>query len=188
MTDKIRYPLKQAKALAEQLAQEMEPVVERIIIAGSIRREKAEVGDIELLYIPKMGRIPDGFFDMKDVNAADELLTLWLRSGIIQQRKKKDDTITWGAVNKLAIHTATGIPIDFFQTNPANWWVSLVIRTGPADFNMRLTTGANRQNLTLNAYGRGVTNRSTGVVTQANSEQEVCALCGVRYMEPKDRR
>ncbi|MBU2597552.1 MAG: hypothetical protein KJ757_08345 [Planctomycetes bacterium] len=45
--------LQKAKAIAEELKSLLEPACERITIAGSIRRQKPDVGDIELLCIPK---------------------------------------------------------------------------------------------------------------------------------------
>lgn len=53
MSDKQRWPLKEALIIAETLANVLELRCERILIAGSIRRRKPEVGDIELLYIPR---------------------------------------------------------------------------------------------------------------------------------------
>ena len=47
--------LQKAKAIAEELKALLEPVCQRVEIAGSIRRQKPEVGDIELLVIPKHG-------------------------------------------------------------------------------------------------------------------------------------
>lgn len=45
--------LSRAKVLAEEVRQVLAPYCEQIEIAGSIRREKAEVGDIEIICIPK---------------------------------------------------------------------------------------------------------------------------------------
>ncbi|GAI50844.1 unnamed protein product, partial [marine sediment metagenome] len=45
--------LEKAKVIAENLRSLLAPVCARITIAGSIRRQKPEVGDIELLCVPK---------------------------------------------------------------------------------------------------------------------------------------
>ena len=45
--------LEKAKAIAEELKSLLEPACEKMVIAGSIRRQKPEVGDIELLCIPR---------------------------------------------------------------------------------------------------------------------------------------
>ncbi|GAH73129.1 unnamed protein product, partial [marine sediment metagenome] len=45
--------LEKAKVIAENLKSLLAPVCEKIEVAGSIRRQKPDVGDIELLCIPK---------------------------------------------------------------------------------------------------------------------------------------
>jgi hypothetical protein len=54
--------LEQAKELAEAAKAELEPYCHRIEIAGSIRRQKPDVGDIELVCVP-MGMKLTGFVD-----------------------------------------------------------------------------------------------------------------------------
>ena len=51
MTDKQKFHLGTARAYAEVIQAALAPFCERIVIAGSIRRGKEMVGDIELLYI-----------------------------------------------------------------------------------------------------------------------------------------
>jgi hypothetical protein len=69
-----------------------------------------------------------------------------------------------------------------------NWWVSLVIRTGGKDTNLKLATGARKLGRTLHAYGCGVEDLKTGEVVKANSEQDVFRLCAVDYIEPNQRK
>ena len=45
--------LEKAKAIAEKIKALLESSCERVTVAGSIRRQKPDVGDIELLCIPK---------------------------------------------------------------------------------------------------------------------------------------
>lgn len=45
-----------AKQIAEALIEELRPYCERISIAGSIRRGKQEVKDIEIVAVPKPNR------------------------------------------------------------------------------------------------------------------------------------
>jgi len=187
MSDKIKWPREQALKVAEEIIWNLKPCCERIAIAGSLRRGKSEVGDIEILFIPKTTTRPDGLFDYRIVSVADEVIEGYLRDGYFSKRPSKTGAFTWGESNKLAIHRPSGIPVDLFATNDARWWVSLVIRTGSKETNLRLTTGANKLNRTLNAYGFGTTDRRTGETTAAKSEQDVFALCGVPYLEPEKR-
>ena len=63
MSEKRRWPLADARAVAERWLAMLAPVCERVQIAGSARREKPEVGDIELVYVPRMVKRFGAMFD-----------------------------------------------------------------------------------------------------------------------------
>lgn len=187
---KTKHTRAKALKVAKELCEFIKPVTEWLIVAGSLRRGAEEVGDVEILFIPKFmpGKPVDMFEPPPMVNSAQIIIAELLASKVLVPRQSTDGhNAGWGPKNKLAVHVASGIPVDLFETTEENKFVSLVIRTGPKDFNLKLTTGAQRQGLTLNAYGCGVTDRD-GNVTRATSEQHVCELCGVPYAEPKDRK
>lgn len=187
MSDKPKFPRAQALAVGEYFVRELTPLCDRIVIAGSLRRGKAEVGDVEILYVPKYGIEQDGLFDTKEFSLADARINAWFKAGFIGKRLSSAGVSTWGEKNKLAIDGRSKIPIDFFSTTLENWWVSLVVRTGSKDTNLQLTTGAQRLNRTLHAYGSGVEIRSTGEHIAALSERDVFSLCNVPYKEPGQR-
>ena len=187
MIVKTKWPYEVALPVAKEIVSLLAPACERIAIAGSLRRQKPLVGDIEILFVPLMSERPDGLFDTVVVSVAQEVIEQKLKDGYFSKRPSKTGVFTWGEANKLAIHTASGIPVDLFSVPAANWWVSLVIRTGSKETNMRLTTGANKLNRTLHAYGYGVTDRKTNETIAATSEEHVFELCGVPYLLP-DRR
>lgn len=187
MSEKQRWPRSDAMAVAEEIIDRLTPCCLRIAIAGSLRRGKPDVGDIEILYVPKTSERPDGLFDTRNYSVADEVIETLLNEGYFHKRPSKVGVYTWGESNKLAIHSKSGIPVDLFSTDEKKWWVSLVIRTGSAETNLRLTTGANKLNRTLHAYGYGTTDRATGETTHATSERGVFELCGVPYLEPEKR-
>lgn len=183
---KQKFDSEDAMPIAKELIEQLRPFVERIEIAGSLRRCKDQVGDIELLFIPRLDTRQSDMFSTEPVDLAHEQLNHMLASGQLQKRPSETGVCTWGRLNKLAIHTASGIPVDFFATTPENWWVSLVIRTGSKETNLQLTTGAQRKGAKLNAYGSGIT-WSDGSQTAATSEQHVFELCGVEYRYPNER-
>lgn len=183
---KTKFPHTEALAVAQELQALLAPACSRIAIAGSLRRLKPEVSDIELLFVPRLSERQDGLFDTKIVDVCDEIVQNLLASGVIVPRPNVHGHTCWGERNKLAIHSPSGIPVDLFGTSEANWWVSLVIRTGSKETNLRLTTGANKQGASLMAYGGGV-KWSDGSVTPAISEQHVFAMCGIPYLEPPKR-
>lgn len=190
MSDKQKYPAADALYVAGLLCVILGPFCERLEIAGSLRRKKQLVSDVELVYQPKIQRQRDkaDMFALADVNLADVCIEEMLAAGGIQKRPSRVGVFTWGPQNKLAVHVETGIPVDFFAVlKPENWWVSLVIRTGSLETNLKLTQGAQARGRTLHAYGAGVEIDSSGAMLEPKSERDVFDFCGVEYAEPKDR-
>lgn len=185
MSDKTRYPRTEALALARELQTMLAPFVDRLEIAGSLRRGRAEVGDIEILYIPRFEDRQADMFTTEPMDVAHEKLGRLLANGTFSKRPGANGTFAWGLKNKLALHR-DGIPVDFFATTPENWWVSLVIRTGGKETNLKLTNGAMAKGMHLNAYGSGFTLQNKQVVP-ARSEREVFDLAGVPWQEPEER-
>lgn len=187
MAEKVKFPRQRALEIAGQIIAQLTPVTCRIEIAGSLRRGKEHVGDIELLFIPKIKWEKDGLFDEKAVDMAAAEIESLFDSGLIGKRLNVAGyTSAWGPKNKLAVHIPSGIPIDFFSTTPENWFVSLVIRTGSKETNLKLTTGAQARGGTLHAYGDGVTDRLGNKLT-CISEEDVFRCCGVPYLQPHQR-
>jgi DNA polymerase/3'-5' exonuclease PolX len=159
-----------------------------LAVVGSLRRGKPEVSDIELLYVPRFETVKTGLFQdfESEVNLADAYLDALVEQGILAKRPNVNGHLCWGPLNKHAVHLASGIPVDLFATAKDHWWVSLVIRTGSKETNLKLTMGAINQNATLNAYGAGIT-WSNGKVTPATSEAHLFEMCRVPYLPPGKR-
>jgi len=206
-TDKPRYPRAQALAVTREILSYLQPLCERLIIAGSLRRRKESVGDVEILYIPKFKTVPSlqqadllsgppepQHFNLSDATIAG--LAGWYKNKkgereqaadyIIQPRRTSAGSWTWGPKNKLARHVASGIPIDFFSATEANWFNLLVGRTGSADNNVRLASAAQKKGWQWNPYGVGFTDQE-GNPVPVTSEQDVYRLAGLPYLEPWQR-
>ena len=196
---KRRWPRAEALVVASELVAAMQPGCSRIVIAGSIRRERPTVGDVEILYVPSITEDPDreDMFRTRKFNLADEIIEQLEGSGVLARRKNKLGSEMFGPKNKLMVHVPSGIPVDLFSTTEENWWVSLVVRTGSKETNLRLTTGAIKLGRTLKAYGPGVemidphtidgSFYRAGEMIHATSERDVFRLCGVEYLEPNQR-
>lgn len=185
MSDKPQYPREQAIEVARGLCELLKPVTARLVVAGSLRRNKATVGDVELLFVPAFADRQFDMFTTVPFDLASEAIGNLLNNGTLTKRPNKEGHFTWGEKNKLAVHRS-GVPVDLFSTTEENWWVSLVIRTGGKATNLKLTTGAQSRGMRLNAYGSGFTlqNQQSLVCT---SEREVFEIAGVPYAEPEDR-
>ena len=166
-----------ATQIAEELKARLEPSCERIVIAGSIRRQRPYVGDIELLCIPKC----NGFVDQ-----LDRSVEALLKRGIFDFRRNKLGSKVYGPKNKLLLHVPTGFGVDIFSTTEECWAVSLVVRTGGAETNKRIATAALRKGWSWHAYGRGFTSPDGEII--CHSEKEVFEAVRLPYLEPCDRR
>ncbi len=186
---KAKWPLETGlavgNALLERLRGHCKP--DCCVIAGSLRRQKREVGDVEILYVPKIGliQLPGEMFESEG-SEADYAINGLLRAGKLAKRLNKDGHAAWGSLNKLAVHVATGMPVDFFATTWDNWFVSLVIRTGPKELNVALIESARKRGLQLHAYGVFSQIR-TGEPVFPRSEREVFDLAGLNYLTPEER-
>ena len=144
--------------VAQELCRELTPNSERIIVAGSLRRRKTEVGDVEILFVPKMGKIAD-LLDLLGhpmvVNFAEAAIESLLLSGVLEKRRNANGVTAWGKANKLAVHQPSGIPVDLFTATLANWWNYLVCRTGGAENNVAICQGAIDRGWKWNPYGDG---------------------------------
>ena len=159
--------LEEAQNIAHELADELKDCTHRIVIAGSIRRRKSWVGDIELLVIPK-GRLLD--LKLQELIAKGKLA---IRGG-------------FGPQNKFLTHLPSGINVDIFATDEERWPAALVVRTGPAESNIKIAMAAKKKGWRFHAYGDGFTDKR-GKKIVCHSERDVFELVGLPYKEPWDR-
>lgn len=190
---KIKFPRAEAIAVARELVTALKPCCEpdRLMVAGSLRRRKAEVGDIEIVYIARTEPEPDPsdlFGKTIQVNQVDAWLKVCLFNEYLARRPKTNGSFTWGEENKLGLHVPTGIPVDFFAASPANWWNLIVCRTGPADSNTSICMAAERRGWKWDPYSPGFVDRHNGaLVYRAKSERDVFNAVGLSYAEPWER-
>lgn len=188
--------LKRAREIAEQLREELAPFCERIEVAGSIRREKKEVGDIELLVIPKQkpwSPPSAGLF------GEQEKKPLALNTPIKEyiQAVEKYEAIRGSASG---LYTARRIPLeepdehtgrlmiklDLFVAFPGNWGTQLAIRTGSAEFSHRiLATGWVKQGYS-SEHGFLFWGKQKEP-TLVREEKELFRMINTKFVEPKNR-
>lgn len=185
---KQRWTRREAAAVAEALIARLDPFCERIIVAGSLRRGAGLVGDVELLYISRTEPRPFDLFSSVDGHLADEEIERMLGEGVLARREFcKGWCASWGALNKLAVHLATGIPVDLFCTSSERWANSLVCRTGPASSNIRLASAALARGYEWQAYGAGFARKSDRRLFPMTSEKEVFDFVGLPFLPPCER-
>jgi DNA polymerase (family 10) len=186
--EKPRFPRDVGMRVAAELCAALKSVCERLVVAGSLRRRKPTVGDVEILYIGKTETCqdPEDMFGRITFNLADEVIAELEKRGVLERRKNLNGSTMYGVKNKLMRHAATGLPVDFFSATPDNWWNYLVCRTGPAESNTRICMAAQERGWKWNPYGEGF---SRGGETRAMaSEEEVFAFVGLPYAKPEERQ
>jgi DNA polymerase (family 10) len=165
--------LEKAKLIANDLIYCLTPGVNRIIIAGSIRRQKPEVGDIELLVIPR-------------ANYLDKILDELMMQSILAMRLNKRGNRVYGPKNKLMVHLPSGIGVDIFSTTEECWPVALVVRTGGERTNKEIASRALERGMRFRAYGDGFDTPEGHIRCQ--TEADVFRAVGLRYLEPWERK
>ena len=168
--------LEKARAIAEQLKGLLEGSCERIEIRGSIHRLKPQVGDIELLCIPKYDR---------GVDQLDRELGALVFQHILGLRRNKKGFTAYGPKNKLMVHLESGIGVDIFSTTWENWSVASVVRTGGKVTNQQISMTAITKGLRFHAYGRGFTSPQGEIICL--TERQVFETVGLPYRQPWER-
>lgn len=136
------FSLKIAQGAAQNLVKLLQPACRQIEIAGSIRRRKPEVHDIDLVVWPlfDLSTTPDFFgLGMTMTNKPSRLMDLLAAKNLaVMAPDAKIVRLIWG-----------GIPVELYICEPdgSNWGALLQMRTGPAEFNRRLASRAKKMNL-----------------------------------------
>jgi DNA polymerase/3'-5' exonuclease PolX len=189
---KSKFPREKALEVARDLYTQLIPSCFRLKVAGSLRRRLSHVSDIEFVVIPKTDLLDVDLFG--DEKFQRDQLSLVLESmigwGTITKRRSAAGREAWGHQNKLAVHTASGIPVDFFITTEENWPMTLFIRTGPKELNIKVASLAKKQGWNLQAYGSGFHNTKTFPPLRhiVKSEEDIFAFVGLPYVPPERRR
>jgi len=177
------YDASLARGVAEKLIDAVRDSCERIEIAGSLRRKRAMVHDIDLVVIPKLIEQPrtnPTFFDDTELVPA-----LLIRLNELFDRRKIDE-FTRGEKIYKCFATATGIPIDIYLATTVTWPTILLIRTGSKHFNIRMCQHARELDYQLHADGRGLED-GDGKLLPITSEHDIFAALNLPYIEPEAR-
>ena len=150
--------LKTAEAVVEQLS----PYCSRIEIAGSIRRKKPWVNDIDLALIPN---------DMGGLLA--ELTTIG--GGKLKMSGRKIIKVMYGAIQ-----------VDIYVAEEATWGTLLLIRTGSKESNIRLAMLAQKRGWQLKANGEGLLNEK-GDRIAGDTEESIYEALGLPWQPPERR-
>ena len=185
-----RIPLARAETLATELMIGLRRYCERIEIAGSIRRRRPDVHDIELVCIPRREPLLVDFFGQV-VGYRDQLhefVEQAVAAGRLEHRLDKNGRPAFGEKYKRL--QFKGIGLDLFSViEPAQFGMIFVIRTGSADFTHRLVTQQRFGGLLPNYWSvrDGALWNERGELITTPEEADVFTALGMDWIAPEVR-
>lgn len=184
-----------AKSIADYLAGELREhcLPGYCQIAGGLRREKADVHDIEIVCIP-VPDMPRPEFGQKRIFASFLDLALYRLecAGRLGRREKDGPKYKKIAIDldSFGIRTADRFFLDLFIVRPETWGIQFTLRTGPDVFSRKcVTPRKNKGFLPDNCeYIRGETRiERAGETVLLPNEEDFLDLLGLGWIEPRDR-
>lgn len=168
-----RFHLDKAEAAAHQIAAHIKAAgkaVDSVTPAGSLRRGKETVGDLDLLVT-----LADGHTSQKHVDAlAKHILTF---HGI-------DQTLAHGE-NKVSFTLQDGLQVDVRLLEKENFGAALLYFTGSKEHNVSLRGRANDMGYTLNEYALATLKGEKRVA--GRTEEEIYSKLKLDYIPPELR-
>jgi DNA polymerase (family 10) len=158
--------LEKAEELAQQIKAAVEKLCDRIEIAGSIRRRKPKVHDIDFVAIAKTD--------------AD-----WQKISEALKKMKAKPNCTGKQLIKTYVPTQNSLfQTDFYRAKPSTFGIHLLIRTGSAQHNCWLAAYAISKGMRLK-YSQGLIKGEKAIA--GADESEVFAALGLPCPLPMER-
>jgi DNA polymerase (family X) len=159
----------EAHKLAAYIAKAGE-AVETVTPAGSLRRGKETVGDLDLLVTMRPGQDKQ-----KDIDAVAEHILKY--PGIDRQLARGE--------NKVSFILGRGLQVDVRLLEKKSFGAALLYFTGSKEHNVALRGRANDMGWTLNEYA--LTTLKGGRTVAGKTEEEIYAKLKLAYIEPELR-
>jgi DNA polymerase/3'-5' exonuclease PolX len=158
--------LKEAERIAVQVKAAVETLCERIEVAGSIRRQKNKVHDIDFVVVTK--------------NDAE-----WQKINEKLRRLKAKPNCSGNSVIKAFLPCQNGLfQVDFYRAKPQTFGIYLLVRTGSADHNVWLAGCAISKGMRIK-YSEGLIKDNN--IIAGETEKGVFETLGLRYPLPSER-
>lgn len=160
-----RRPREEVAPLADALVEALRgiPGAVRVELAGSFRRGRPTVGDLDVLVATER---------------PSEVLAGFAALATVERVLLRGDT-------KCSVHAGGGVQVDCRAVAPAQFGAAWQYFTGSQAHNIRLRGLALRAGLTLNEYG--VFRIDGGERLGGETEEDVYALLGLRWVPPSER-
>ena len=162
--------LLEATQIAVELVAKLIPYCDKVEVAGSIRRGKGEVHDIDIVAIPNEEKmLAGGYFGRQHLVAA---IAAWTTPTLNGQ--------------KIASFLFKEAPVDIYWATKQTWGTLLLIRTGSKEHNINLCTLARDKGWHLHASGEGLFDAYDRRIA-GDSEEGIFKALGLPFIPPGRR-
>jgi DNA polymerase/3'-5' exonuclease PolX len=186
----------EAIAAAKAFIAELDGTYDQLVVAGSLRRRLARIGDVEIVAVPKTEQRMGGLLGDVPIehDLLDERMDALLDAGTVQQRLDVNGHPRWGPLVKYL--TYRDVRVDLFCPSAERFGWILLLRTGPAAFSRQLVVAKDRRTkdgrpglrpVYIATQDGWLTWRTSGQRIPTPTEQHVFDLFGLPYLEPQER-
>lgn len=157
--EKVRVPLELGEQVARKVRKEVEPLAQAMVLAGSIRRRRPQIADVEFVVLPK------------NLKAFD--------------RAVREMGYAGGAKMRIYKRAVDGITVELYAAHEIEEMGSMVLMyTGDWKFNMAMRAKTKRMGYKLDQYG---ISKEGEVVFQSPDEREFFDFIGMAWHDPEER-
>ena len=158
--------LKEAEKIVAQVKAAVEPHCERLEVAGSIRRQKSKVHDIDFVAVTK--------------NDAE-----WQKINEKLKKLKAKPNCSGNSVIKAFLPCQNGLfQVDFYRAKPQTFGIHLLVRTGSAEHNVWLAGCAISKGMRIK-YSEGLIKENS--IIAGETEHGVFEALGLPCPLPSER-
>lgn len=158
---KQRISLARGQEIGERVIDALMPYCSMACVAGSIRRRKPIVGDVDIVAVP----LPD---------ENEQLLAAFRSLGVCEGKGK----VVLSA-------TIEGVQVDLWLVPAASWGAAILFATGSAQENIRLRAVAKRSGWKLSQYD--LSDVATGQIIASETEESIYEELGLSFLRPEQR-
>ena len=167
--------LAEAKGYANQLSMWLRPYCERLEVAGSIRRERPQCNDVDIVCIPKI---------IEEADLTGEVVG---RRNLVQEFVERHVKASSGRAKivsqgdkQIILELPNKVQLDLWFADDRTWATRLMCRTGSMKHNIQLCEIAKGLGLHWNPY-EGIEGKD------CSTEEAIYKALGLKFIEPKDR-
>ncbi|MFC1768839.1 helix-hairpin-helix domain-containing protein [Nanoarchaeota archaeon] len=164
ISSKGKIKFKEAEIVSNRIISQLIKLkdVEKISTAGSLRRKKPLIRDIDIII---------------SSNNPEKVISKFSSLPGIKKVLAKGPTKATMVLN-------SGIQVDLRVLLPKSWGAGLFYFTGSKNYNIEMRRAAIKKGYKLNEYGLF---NSKNKIIASKTEKEICKKLGVKYLEPQQR-